>query len=70
VIHDSFPEYVFAMTNLIIVAIIACVVVFIIAKVLKKDEVQKSICPSCGKAYGGKPAKCPHCGEQLRWKNQ
>ncbi len=60
--------YLMPMKSLFILAIIACVVGFIITKVLKKDGGEKSLCPACGKPYGGKPAKCPHCGEQLRWK--
>ncbi len=59
------------MKSLIILAVIVCIVVFIIAKVLKKDRgVEKTLCPACGKPYGGNPAKCPHCGEQLRWKRR
>jgi rRNA maturation endonuclease Nob1 len=58
------------MTDLIVIAVIACLVVFIIAKILKKDGVEKSICSACGKVYGGNPGKCPQCGEQLRWKNR
>lgn len=53
--------------QLIIVAVIVCAVVMILMKVLKKETVQKSTCSSCGKSYGGNPAKCPHCGEKLRW---
>jgi rubrerythrin len=56
------------MTDLIVIAVIACIVIFIITKILKKNGVEKSICQVCGKVYGGNPKKCPHCGEQLRWK--
>ena len=58
------------MTDLIVIAVIVFITVFIIAKILKKDDTGKSICPACGKVYGGNPGKCPHCGEQLRWKNR
>jgi hypothetical protein len=56
------------MQNLIIVAVVVGVVILIITKVLKKDAGKKSLCPACGKPYGGEPAQCPHCGEHLRWK--
>ena len=57
------------MKNLIIIAVVVCSVILIFVKILKKDKTEKSICPACGKVYGGKPRKCPHCGEQLRWKH-
>jgi len=58
------------MKGLLILAGIGCIIIIIIIKQLNGGEKQRSQCQSCGKFYGGKPARCPHCGESLRWKQQ
>ena len=63
---------------LIIIGIVAFVLIVVLPKVIdifssmassKKDDKEKMTCLSCGKTLKGKPAKCPFCGEKLRWKN-
>ncbi|GAK55990.1 oxygen-sensitive ribonucleoside-triphosphate reductase [Candidatus Vecturithrix granuli] len=56
-------------TTLLVITIIVGVTVYLVAKFLKKGGATRLSCPACGKSYGGNPAKCPHCGEKLRWKN-
>jgi len=55
------------MTTYIFIGVIALIVITAATKLLKKEN-PKSTCPSCGKAYGGSPGKCPYCGAALRWK--
>ncbi len=53
----------------LIFAGIACIIIIIITKLLGNKKREKRLqCQICGKFYGGKPARCPHCGESLRWK--
>jgi len=56
------------MKESLILAGIACVIIIIIAKLLGNKKEERLQCQSCGKFYGGKPARCPHCGEALKWK--
>ncbi|MDY0093689.1 MAG: hypothetical protein RBT80_13400 [Candidatus Vecturithrix sp.] len=56
-------------TFLLVIAIIGGVIAYFAATCLKKGKTSRSRCPVCGKPYGGNPAKCPHCGEKLRWKH-
>jgi rRNA maturation endonuclease Nob1 len=56
------------ITGLLIFLGILSVIVIIITKVLGTKKEERTQCQYCGKFYGGKPARCPHCGESLKWK--